>query len=123
MIQKLEISGVHSTVTPELQKYVTNKIGKLDRYMPRFARESAHVEVHLKESKAKDKKQCHCEVKLHMPKESFTVKEATINMFAAVDIVEAKLKNHIKRYKDKHGVGRLHKRVLARIRRSADQAE
>jgi len=116
MIERLEISGVHTTLTPELQKYVTKKIGKIDRFMPRFARESAHIEVHLKETKAKDKKQCLCEVKLHMPGETFTVKEATINMFAAVDIVEAKLKNHIKKYKEKHGVGRLHKRVLARIR-------
>ncbi|MEK7602672.1 MAG: ribosome-associated translation inhibitor RaiA [Patescibacteria group bacterium] len=117
MIEHLEISGVHTTVTPELQKYVNKKIGKLDRFIPRYARESAHFEVHLKESKAKDKKQCTCEVKLHMPGESFTIKESTINMFAAVDIVEAKLKNHIKKYKEKHGVGRLHKRVLTKLRR------
>jgi ribosome-associated translation inhibitor RaiA len=39
-------------------------------------------------------------------------------MFAAVDIVEAKLKNQLKKYKENTGHLRLHKRVLARIRRT-----
>ena len=32
----------------------------------------------------------------------FAVKETTINIYAAVDIVEAKLKNQLTRYKQKH---------------------
>ena len=117
MIEKLEISGVHSTVTPELRKYVTNKIGKLDRYIPKHARESAHAEVSLKEIKSKDKKQCVCEVVLYLPKETLTTKEATVNMFAAVDIVEAKLKNQLKKYKEIHSGLKLHRRVMSRFRR------
>lgn len=117
MIAKFEITAQKTTLTPELQKYINKKIGKLDRFLPRYARQSAHAEVHLKESKAKDKKRCQCEVNLHLPHEVFSVKESTINMFAAVDIVEAKLKNHIKKYKDKHLAKRLHRRIIARIRR------
>lgn len=116
MIEKLEVDGVHTVLKPELMKYVTKKIGRLDTYMPRKARESAHAEVKLKESKAKDKKQCTCEVILHLPHEVLTVKESTLNMYAAVDIVEAKLKNQLKKYKETHSI-KIHRRFIARLKR------
>lgn len=119
MIQKLEINGVHTVLTDDLKKYITKKIGKLDRYMPRHARESAHAEVFVKERMIKAKKECLCEVVLHLPSSTITTKEATINMFAAVDIVEAKLKNQLKKYKDTHNSKRIHRRVLLKLRRSA----
>ena len=117
MIKKLEISGVHTTVEPDLHKYIVKKIGKLDRYLPRHARESAHAEVLIKESKIKQRKQHTCEVVLHLPKEKFAIKETTLNPFAAVDIVEAKAKNQLKKYKETHGSMRIHRRILAKLRR------
>lgn len=118
MIQKLEIDGVHVKLDEDIKKYTRKKIGKLDQYMGRHARASAHAEVKLIESKIKNRKECTCEVVLHLPRETITVKETTLNMFAAVDIVETKLKNLLKKYKDTHEGGfRLHRRVLARIKR------
>jgi putative sigma-54 modulation protein len=119
MIQKLEINGVHMDVEKKLHDYVIKKIGKLDSYLPRHARESAHAEVFLKETTIKKKKQLTCKVVLQLPKESIIVEESTMNIFAAVDIVEAKLKNRIKKYKETHGSLRIHKRVLSRLRRTA----
>lgn len=116
MIEHMEISGVHLSLDDDLKKYVTKKIGKLDRYLPKHARVSAHAEVSLKESKVKARKQCTCEVILHLPRETITTKETTLNMFAAIDIVETKLKNQIKRYKGKHTPTRLHRRLLTKIR-------
>jgi putative sigma-54 modulation protein len=116
MISKMEVSGVHTTVDEDLRKYVTKKLGRMDRYLPRKARDSAHIEVQLKESKAKDKKQCTCEVVLHLPQENIMIKETTLNMFAAVDIVETKLKNQIKKYKEKHSTSRVPRRLLTKIR-------
>ncbi len=117
MIKKLKISGVHTTITDELKKYIFRKIGKVDRYMPRHARESAHAEILIKETKAKARRLHTCEVILNLPGEAFTIKETTLNPFAAVDIVEAKLKTHLKKYKEKHNTQRLHRRVLARLHR------
>ncbi len=116
MIQKLEISGVHYTVDDDLKKYVTKKIGRLDLFMSAHARKSAHAEVKMKEGKAKNKRELTCEVILHLPHDTITVKETTINMYAAVDVVEAKLKTQLKRYKEKHNKERFHKRMLARIK-------
>lgn len=119
MIQKLEITGVHVDVDPKLHAYITKKIAKLDRYMPRHARESAHAEIFLKEAKIKAKKECTFEVVLYLPKTTLTTKETTMNMFAAVDIVEAKLKNQLKKYKETHSSLRIHRRILSKIRRNA----
>lgn len=118
MIQKLEITGVHVNLDEKIKKYARLKIGKLDKYMPRHARESAHAEIFLKERMIKAKKECTCEVVLHLPKNTIRIQETTMNMFAAVDIVEAKLKNQLKKYKETHSSLRIHKRVLAKIRRT-----
>ena len=117
MIRTIDISGVHTKVGPELNKYILKKIGKLDRYMPRHARQSVHAEVFIKETKSKDRAQHTCEVVFKLPKGTITSKETTLNPFAAVDIVEAKLKNQLKKYKDTHSSLRLHRRVLARLKR------
>lgn len=116
MIAKMEISGIHTTVTDELKKYINKKIGRMDRYLPKKAKASAHAEVQLKEAIIKNKKECTCEVILHLPHDTITIKETTLNMFAAVDIVETKLKNQIKKYKEKHGFARVPRRLLTKIR-------
>lgn len=118
MIKKIEINGVHMDVEKKLHDYVMKKIGKLDKYLPRHARESAHAEVFLKESLSKKKRQLACKVVLELPKEVIIVEEATMNIYAAVDIVEAKLKNRIKKYKEMHSSLRVHRRVLSRLRRN-----
>ena len=117
MIQKLEIDGVHYEINDELYKYVVKKIGRLDQYMSHHVRESAHAEVKLKESKVKTRTQSTCEVILHLPHDVLMTKETTLNMYAAVDILEAKLKNQLKHYKGKHSI-RLHRRLLNKIKRS-----
>ena len=99
---KITLKGVNFSISEDLDKYVSKKIGKLDKYVSRNVRSSAHAQIYLKEANVKNKKQCTCEVVLHLPKEEFVTKETTMNIFAAVDIVEAKLKNHLRKYKDTH---------------------
>jgi putative sigma-54 modulation protein len=120
MITKLEIAAQKTELTPDLKKYITKKIGRLDRYVPRKARESVHAEVKLKETKTKDKKQFTCSVVLHLPHDTLDASEATINMFAAVDIVETKLKHQLKKYKDTHAGGTFQRRVFKRFRSHSD---
>jgi ribosomal subunit interface protein len=118
MFQKFEIQGIHATDDKKLHAYVTKKIGGLDRYLSKHSRLSAHAEVHLKESKKKDDQHSQCEVKLKLPHQTIVVKENAINMFAAVDITEAKLKQQLQKYKELHGNGKLHRRLINRLRRT-----
>jgi putative sigma-54 modulation protein len=122
MIKKLEIRGVHMQIDPRLYTYASKKIGRLDRYISKHARTSAHAEVILKEEVLKTKKNCICEVIIHLPGDTITTKESTMNMFAAIDIVEAKLKNQLKKYKELHGNPRLHRRLIAQLRRIKHEA-
>lgn len=127
MINKLEVVGIHADTSDDIQKYVKKKIAKLDGYMPRHARKSAHAEVRLKESKSKDKKQCTAEVILYVPGEIITAKETTVNMYAAIDIVEEKLKAQLRKYKAQSsekqtGKGRSKVRsMLAKISRKSEE--
>lgn len=118
MISQVDITGIHYEVGDDLKKYVTKKIGKLDRFVPRHARKSMHVEVKLTELKTKSNRN-KCEVILHLPERQLTASEATVNMFAAVDVVETKIKNQLKKYKATHGGDkRDHRGTLRRLFRS-----
>lgn len=102
MISHIDISGIHYEVSDDLKKYITRKVSKLDRFVPRHARKSMHVDVKLTELKTKsDRNQC--EIIVHLPDQQVMAKESTVNMFAAIDIVETKVKNQLKKYKELHG--------------------
>jgi putative sigma-54 modulation protein len=125
MISKLEISAKGDLeLTDDIRKYVEAKIAKLDRFMNKHARKSAHAEVHLNQEKGQKSDRFTAEVVLHVPGETMTAKESTLNIFAAIDIVEAKLRNQLRRYKDKH-VSSIRqgdrKGMVARIRRLAER--
>jgi len=117
MFQKFEIHGVHAEVDEKLRSYVRKKIGNLDRYVSRHSRASAHAEVHLKQIKVKGAAQRRCEVTLHLPHQTLVIKENGLNMYAAVDIAEAKLKQQLQKYKELHGSGKLHRHLFGRFRR------
>ncbi len=121
MISPIEIAGVQLSLTEDMKDYVERKIGKLDRYIAKNDRESVHADVRLHED-SKGANKFSCEVVLHLPHETVTVKEATVNIFAAIDIVEAKLKNRLKKSKDKatdHKADR--KGALRKARNRADR--
>ncbi len=116
MIQKLEISGVHMDVEPRLRKYATKKLGSVDKFIPRRAREAAHLVVKLKLNNSKGGQKYTCEVILNLPHDTLRIAETTMNIYAAVDIIETKLKNQIKKYKETHSRMRLPHRMVAKIR-------
>ena len=116
MIKRLTISGVHLEITDELKKYVTKKIGRLDHFIPKASKGSMHAEVRLMSTRAADKSDRTCEIVLHLPQENLTIKETTINIYAAIDIAETKLRQQLKKYKALHTSPRLHQRMLAKLK-------
>lgn len=123
MIKKLEITGVHVDTDDKLKRYVTKSIGKLEKHIPRHARASAHVEVKLKESKRQSDDKCTAEIIMYLPQDTLTAKESTMNLYSAVDIVEAKLDAQLRKYKDTHTDPRFYQRLRTRFRRNNPNAE
>jgi putative sigma-54 modulation protein len=122
MIKHIDITAVQKTYTidEDLTKYIQKKIGKLDKHISRKEREAARAEVKLQESTGKGAKKCTVEVLLYLPTTTLAAKESTINMFAAVDIVESKLQNQLKRTKEKASItndGRKNSRARRTLRK------
>ncbi|MGY4893129.1 MAG: ribosome hibernation-promoting factor, HPF/YfiA family [Candidatus Saccharimonadota bacterium] len=100
MIASIDITGIKYNVNEKTQKYVMEKVGKLDRYVPQHVRKSMTVDVKLKEVNRDHGNKYEAEVIVHVPNKVITATDTTMNMMAAVDIVEAKLIAQLKKYKD-----------------------
>lgn len=98
---KVDISAVHFEADAKLQSYITKKIGKLEKYLSHHDRNGASAEVACIEEEGKSKNRFTCEVTIRYPGGEATAKEATINMYAAVDIAEAKVKSQLMRRKER----------------------
>ncbi len=114
---KTDISGVHFKTDADIKKHVQKKIGRLDRLLPKSARDSAQAEVKLLKAAKKTKEQYSCEVVLKLPNDNITVHEGAQNIFAAVDLVESKLKVQLKKYKDKQTISRRRPRIRGVFKR------
>jgi putative sigma-54 modulation protein len=76
------------------------KVGKLDRYVPTHARKSMVADVKLRQVNRDHGNKYEAEVILQVPEKTITAKDTTMNMMAAIDIVEAKLIAQLRKYKD-----------------------
>ena len=99
MIEAMDITGVKYELDDTTKKYVTKKIGRLDRYLPKHARKSVTAEIKLKEVNRDHGNKYEAEVILTVPDKILTAKDSTVNMLAAIDIVEAKLVAQLRKYK------------------------
>ncbi|HMH69798.1 MAG TPA: ribosome-associated translation inhibitor RaiA [Candidatus Saccharimonadales bacterium] len=118
MIETISITGVKYELDETTKKYVTKKIGRLDRYLPKHARKSVVAEVKLKEVNRDHGNKYEAEVILIVPDKTITAKDSTVNMLAAVDIVEAKLVAQLRKYKQASVSHVGHRGMLSRFKRS-----
>lgn len=113
---KIEITTRRFELEPKIKGYVKDKMGVLEKYVPRGARGNSSVEVVLEDdASGREDNRFVCEVVMTVGGETLVSREGTINMFAAVDIVEAKLKAQLAKYKDKHMLEPRRHRMLARL--------
>lgn len=99
MIEHIDISGVHYDVDELTKKYATRKIGRLDRFVPRHARKTMTAEIRLKQINKEHDNKYECEVNLSVPGKVINANDSTMNMLAAIDIVEQKLVQQLRKYK------------------------
>jgi len=87
MIKDITITGVKYELNATTKKYVERKIGSLGKYLPRHARKSASADVKIRQID-------------NVPDKKIVAKDSTMNVLAAVDIVEARLNGQVRKYKD-----------------------
>jgi len=121
MLKTIDIATKNTELTPRLRTYTQKKIGTLDRFIPKKHREGTHVDVVLTEEKSKDKRQFTCGVVIRTPIETFEAKETNINMHAAIDVAENKLKTQLKKFKETHTDGKKFRHLFARTLRRGEE--
>lgn len=118
MISSIEITGIKYNLDEITKRYVNKKIGRLDRYLPRHARSSVSADIKLKEVNRDHGNKYEAEITVNVPDKTLTAKDTTLNMLAAVDIVEAKIVAQLRKYKQAT-IGHLSRRgKMSRFKRS-----
>lgn len=100
MIEKIETSGNGYKIDEPFKKYAQKRLGKLDKYLPRGSKKDVVMKVAVAEvGKNKNGKY---EISATMEitgGKVLAAKDECTNVFAGVDLVEAKLMGQIRRYK------------------------
>lgn len=100
MIEKIDITGNGFKVEDSFRKYVQKRLGKLDRYLPRGSKKDVIAKVIVSEIGKSKGEKYEISVAMDIPGgKVIAAKDECSNVFAGVDLVEAKLTGQIRRYK------------------------
>lgn len=113
---KIDVGTHNFEADRKIQNYVVEKVGGLEKYLPRKTRMVAMAQVVLEEDpNGREDNRYVAEIILTVPGATLVSREGTLNMFAAIDIVEAKIKSQIRTYKEKHDAKPRRSKILARL--------
>ena len=100
MIEKIEIIGNNFKVEEPFKKYTEKRLGKLDRYLPRGSKKDIVAKVIVVEIGKNKGEKYEISVAMEIPGgKVIAARDECTNVFAGVDLVEAKLTGQIRRYK------------------------
>ena len=100
MIEKIEMSGNGYRIEEPFKKYAEKRIGKLDRYLPRGFKKDVVAKIVVAEIGKSKGEKYEISVAMDIPGgKVVAAKDECSNVFAGVDLVEAKLLGQIRRYK------------------------
>ena len=100
MIEKIDISGINYKVEESFQKYATKRISKLDKYLPRPNKKDVVAKIVVTEVNRAHGNKYEISATLEIPGgKVITAKDECSNVFAGIDILDAKLSGQIRRYK------------------------
>ena len=114
-MMKCELKGRNFEIDDKLRVYIEDKIGGLEKYLPRQVRETASCLIIIEDDPSgREDNRYVCEALLSVRGTKLISREGTVNSYAAVDIVEAKLRSQLTRYKDKYALEPRRGRMLSR---------
>jgi putative sigma-54 modulation protein len=113
---KCELTARNFEIDDKLKDYVNEKLGGLEKYVPRQARDGAVCAVILADDpNGREDNRFVCEAIVTVAGDQLVSREGTVNIYAAVDIVEAKMKSQLGKYKEKHMLEPRRSRMLSRL--------
>jgi putative sigma-54 modulation protein len=118
MISQIKVSGIAYEVDDATRKYAIKRIGRLDSYIPRHARKSLSVEIKLEQVNHDHGNKYEAEVIFDIPGGLITAKDSTSNIFAAIDIVEAKIRAQLHDYKEANIAHIGKRRMMSRFKKT-----
>ena len=119
---KLHISNHNYDMNPKVVAYVEKKIFGLDKYLPRQNKDTEGTVRLIEDPSGREDNHFVCEATILVPGPDLQAKEATTNIYAAIDIVEAKLKVQAIKYKDKHMPRSRGRKMVERLLKRDDYA-
>ena len=100
MIEKIDINGNGYKVEEGVKNYVQKRIAKLDRYLPRGSKKDVVAKIIISEIGKHHGEKYEISVAIDIPGgKVIAAKDECSNIFAGVDLVEAKITGQIRRYK------------------------
>lgn len=100
MIEKIDISGSNYKPEESFKKYTIKRIGKLDRYLPRGNKKDVVAKIVVTEVNRAHGNKYEISANLEIPGgKVISAKDECSNVFAGIDILEAKLTGQIRRFK------------------------
>ena len=100
MINKIDISGSNYKIDEGFQKYTEKRIGKLDRYLPRGNKKDVVAKIVVTEVNRDHGNKYEISAAMEIPGgKVIAAKDECSNVFAGIDIIEAKLTGQIRRFK------------------------
>jgi ribosomal subunit interface protein len=100
MIEKIDISGSNYKPEESFKKYTIKRIGKLDRYLPRGNKKDVVAKIVVTEVNRAHGNKYEISANLEIPGgKVISARDECSNVFAGIDILEAKLTGQIRRFK------------------------
>jgi len=118
MISNIQVTGISYEADDKTCKYVTSKIGRLAKYLPRHAQKTVSAEIKLETLNHKHGDKFKAEVVMNVPGKVITASDEATTMISAIDSVEAKLRTQLRDYKQL-SIAHISKRgIMSRFKRS-----
>ena len=100
MVENIEISGIKYKIEDTFRKYAAKRLGQLDKFLPRKNRKDAVMKVVVRQVNRAHGNKYEISAALDVPGgKVLTAKDEASNVFAGVDILEAKLKGQVRKFK------------------------
>ena len=100
MIEKVDITGVKYKVEDNFKKYAVKRIGRLDKFLPKKGRGDVVAKIVITQVDRAHGNKYEITGALDVPGgKVIAAKDEASNVFAGIDILEAKLQGQIRRYK------------------------